>query len=242
MTEKKLLWSSTEINNISLMDKITRLWAAAALVLALSNGEIQASNTVSDVNSNKTNYINKNYNKSFITDNIRLLKSIMPSLDSESLKELNKNIKKLLLSANYGEIDWEQFLFSFLELSKRYNITEVQLLALLSDYLKKDIIWDNIKESLQEELDLTLKWLLDTYPKDVLANKFSQAEKLYKEKKLTKEDIEKIFKEYFENQNEIQIILIGLLISLILLLLSMWRKELINSYKQENTDDTSSYR
>lgn len=242
MTEKKLLWSSIEINNISLMDKITRLWAAAALILALSNGEVHASNNVSDINSNKTNYINKNYNKSFSADNITLLKWIMPSLDSKSLKELNKNIKELLLSANYGEINWEQFLFSFLELSKKYNITNVQLLSVLSDYLKKDIIWDNIKKSLQEKLDLTLKWLLDIYPKDVLDNKFKKTEKLYKEKKLTKEDIEKIFKEYFENQNEIQIILIGLLISLILLLLSMWRKELINSYKQENTDDTSSYR
>lgn len=70
------------------------------MVLILSNGEAHASNTVSDVNSNKTHYVNK----SFSTDNIRLLKLIMPNLDSKSLEKLNRDIEELLLSVSYGEI------------------------------------------------------------------------------------------------------------------------------------------
>jgi len=184
-----------------LMKKITKIWTAALAATIIYSGEAKT-NYIYDVNNhNKTHYVNKD-NKSFSKNNIALLRWTMPQLDNKSLNWLNKNIGDLLLSANSGTINWEQFLFNFLELSKQYNITNIQLISVLSDYIKKGIISNNIRRSLEEQISINLKWILDTYPKDKIANYFRDLEKLYEDWQLTEKEVKKNFKEYFENKSE----------------------------------------
>jgi len=103
------------------------------------------------------------------------------------------------------------------------------LLKLFKYYLDNNLISQNTRKSIENELNLTYTWLLSRYNREELSEKLNKADMLYKKGNLNKETIKNIFPEYW---TKIEMNLGLYKIYMLLMLLVVWWALWISAYSE----------